>query len=89
MYNIQRVWAQLTVLLVCTASVLAGELALDQSEPEEQSSSVDVYVMMIMLKKMTTTITIMTKKVIKKMIMMITDMDTKVMHMVSLTHIFG
>ena len=40
-------WAQLTVLLVCTASVLAGELALDQSEPEEQGSSVDVYVIPI------------------------------------------
>ena len=40
-------WAQLTVLLVCTASVLAGELALDRPEPEEQRSSVDVYVIPI------------------------------------------
>ena len=41
------------------------------------------------IKKMTTTTTIMTKKVTKKKVMMITDMDTKVMRMVSLTHIFG
>ena len=47
MYYIQKVWAQLTVLLVCTASVLAGELALDRPEPEEQRSSVDVYVIPI------------------------------------------
>lgn len=43
----QGVWARLTVLLICTVSVLAGELALDQSEPEEQRSSIDVYVIPI------------------------------------------
>ena len=47
MYFMQAVWARLTVLLVCTVSVLAGEPALDQSEPEEQRSSIDVYVIPI------------------------------------------
>ncbi|MEC8330016.1 MAG: hypothetical protein VXZ45_02660 [Verrucomicrobiota bacterium] len=47
MYYTQGVWARLAVLLVCTVSVLAGELALNLSEPEEQRSSVDVYVIPI------------------------------------------
>ena len=47
MYDMQRVWARLTVLLVCTVSVLTGELPLDRSVPEEQRSSVDVYVIPI------------------------------------------
>ena len=47
MYYTQGVWARLAVLLVCTVSVLAGELVLDRSEPEEQRNSVDVYVIPI------------------------------------------
>ncbi|PDH29330.1 MAG: hypothetical protein CNC89_03060 [Puniceicoccaceae bacterium MED-G31] len=47
MLFMQGVWARLTVLLVCIVSVLAGEPALDRSEPVEQRSSVDVYVIPI------------------------------------------
>ncbi|MEC8190056.1 MAG: hypothetical protein VX033_02590, partial [Verrucomicrobiota bacterium] len=47
MYYTQGVWARLAVLLVCTVSVLAGELVLDRSEPEEQRNSIDVYVIPI------------------------------------------